>query len=353
MKKINLMILLVCFWGMVMSQSVELSSEKIFESLDEKCKSGEFKEISSIIVSRKGNLIYNEYYNGSNSETLHNTRSATKSITNMLIGLLISDGLLTSEYEFVSPIVKPQIDYYSDSRKDSIKVVDLLTMSSCLECDDWNNYSRGHEEKMYIVEDWNSFFWNLPIKGFPAWVDPPEKSPYGRSFSYCTAGTVVLGDVIQKLTGSIEKYTEERLFHPLGITNCQWQYIPTGNPMTGGGLGLRSMDLMKLASLYLQKGMWYGKEIIDEEWVDKSTMKQAFVNYGSGYSYGYLWWISEFDGEEAFYMSGTGGNKVLVFKDLDLVVVVTSQNYGGGGSAHQEVETIISDYIIKAVKHME
>ncbi len=316
----------------------ELKGNPTIEKMDSLILNNEFKSISSIVIAHKGKIIFENYYNGSNSETKHNTRSATKTITGTLIGSLIQDGSLKSVNEKVLKYSKVKnLQYpdkrlqYPDKRKNEITIEDLLTMSSILECDDWDSNSRGQEEKMYIIEDWVKFYWDLPIKGFPEWKTKPKDSKYGRSFSYCTAGVVVLGDVINNIKGSLENYAEKALFSKLGITDYHWQMTPTGLPMTGGGLGLRSRDLLKIGQLYLNGGKWNGNRIISERFIQKSTEPHAEVGMFD-YEYGYLWWLSEFgrdQKEKAYFMSGTGGNKIVVIPTLDLVVVLTSTYYNG------------------------
>jgi CubicO group peptidase (beta-lactamase class C family) len=328
-------------------------SDARLHPLDAAIRAGEFKKIGSVLIARHGKLAYEGYFDGE-AAALRDTRSATKSITDVLIGIAIDEHKLSGVDAKVLALLPERARRLQnpDPRKAAITVEDFLTMSSPLECDDWNDASRGNEERMYLVEDWAQFILDLPIRGRMRVGEQIETPPYGRYFSYCTGGVFTLSEVLEKTTGArTDRYAREKLFQPLGITNLEWVYSPTNVPQTGGGLRLTSRDLLKIAQLYLNGGEWQGKRIVSEAWVHTSTQPHARIDDAT--EYGYLWWLKSFKSGEksypAFFMSGNGGNKVVAIPSIDTAVVITSTNYNTRGM-HEQTEKILTDYVLAAVE---
>ncbi|MGK2962789.1 MAG: serine hydrolase domain-containing protein [Gemmatimonadaceae bacterium] len=318
-------------------------------ALDAAVRAGTFRQVTSVLVARNGQVIHEAYYDEGGAEALRNTRSATKTVVGMLIGIAIERGELAGVdarvVEFF-PELRPFA--HPDVRKDAITVEDFLTMSSLLECDDNNSFSRGHEERMYLIEDWVRFTLDLPVRGFAPWMQKPADSPHGRSWSYCTAGVTTLGGVLASAAGTaVEDYAQQHLFAPLGISRAEWQFSPTGLAQTGGGLSLRSRDLLALAQLYANHGKGRAGQIVPAAWVQRSVTPKARIDDDT--EYGYLWWLRDFAGEPAWFMTGNGGNKVMVFPTLNATVVITATNYGQR-DAHAITDRILTDYIIPALR---
>lgn len=325
----------------------------LLTALGGKILDNSFQRITSVLVMVDGRLVYEEYWNGAGRETLHDVRSASKTVTGMLVGQAIARGKISGVgakvFDFF-PERRAAIEN-PDPRKLQVTVEDLLTMSSLLECDDDNQFSSGNEERMYVTEDWLGFFLDLPIKGFAPWVTKPKDSPYGRSFSYCTAGVFALGAVVERAAGKpVPDFAREALFAPLGIEKVEWQLSPLGQAQTGGGTRFRSLDLAKLGQLFLDGGRWQGRQVIPEAWVAASIA--AHVQATGTDTYGYLWWRRDFvSGDRTFpavYMSGNGGNKVVVVPSAKLVAVITSSNYNTRGM-HQQTDKLLTDYILAAL----
>ena len=318
-------------------------------------EAGEFEQVTSVVIAHDGELVYERYFDDGGAEARRNTRSVTKTITSVLAGLAIRDGHLSGVDATITPLLEGRTVSHPDPRKAAITVEDLMTMSSLLECDDWNSLSRGNEERMYLLEDWVGFYLDLPIRGFPAWTPRPEQSPYGRAFSYCTAGVTTLGYLIEQAVDEpLQDYARRVLFDPLQVAAVEWQHTPLGPVQTGGGLSMRSLDLLRVADLYRRGGEWNGRQVVPASWVAASIRPSARMQ--DERDYGYLWWLRDFEAEgeawASFGMNGAGGNKVLVFPGLGLSVVVTTTNYQVRGS-HEITDRLVTEYILPAAARMD
>ncbi len=259
-----------------------------------------YGEITSVVVSRAGEVVVEEYLDG-DAATLRNTRSCTKTVAGMLLGIAIERGI-------VAGVEAPLHDLLGESAP-PLTLRDLLTMSSCLDCNDWDETSPGNEELMYPQEDWLAFALGLPLRD-------------ERTFSYCTAGVVALGIGLERAVGEpLSAFAQRELFRPLGIDRAEWQQTPLGQTSTAGGLLLTSRALLSLGELYLREG----RGLVSPAWVAESLRPHARIDADT--HYGYLWWLKPYAGERCFFMTGMGGNRVHVFPDRELVAVITTANY--------------------------
>jgi len=336
-------------WPTASLTSVGLSTDGL-GAMERAIRSDEFKKITSVAIARNGKLAFERYFAGTDAATLRDTRSVTKSVTGMLIGIAIDKGFLQGTNATILSFFPEKMPVKNpDPRKDKVTIEDFLTMSSILDCDDDREASPGNEDRMHQVKDWIQFTLDLPIKNMQA---RPGDSPGDRHFCYCTAGVSTLAGVLEHAThASVEQFAKAHLFDPLGIQKVQWFRSPLGLAQTGGGLRLRSRDLLKLGQLYANGGVWKGSRIVPEQWVKLST--EPHVRVDESTQYGYLWWLRVFKAGgksyKAYCMLGNGGNKVCVFPAINMVVVITSTNYNTRGM-HQQTERLLTDYILAALE---
>ena len=256
----------------------------------------------------------------------------------------IQDGFIKDENQTLKKFYDlKQFDNY-EVKKDSIKLKDLLTMSSAFDGSDIRGDSPGNEENMYPSENWVKFALNLPMD---------KAKTNGGQWDYFTAGVVLLGDILDKsIPEGLEKYAAERLFKPLNINQYQWQYTPQKVVNTAGSLQMTSLEYAKYAQLYKNNGVWNGKQILSPEWIHKTFTRQIQIPERDNQFYGYLFWNKTiaYEGKkyEYFYCAGNGGNQFIIFKELPLVIIITSKAYNKA-YGHPQADTIIGDYILPAV----
>lgn len=296
---------------------------------------------SSIIVQRHGKPVLEHYWKGYDKNTLHEIRSATKSITSLMAGIAIDKGILKGVEQPISELLGAAYPGRPALAR-NITVGNLLTMSSGLHCDDFNAGSPGNQMKMYEVQDWVDFMLNLAQRSTP-----------GTESRYCTGGVTTLGRAISEASKlSVPAFAEQHLLAPLGITTMKWVMYDNGRHANAGGrASLRPRDMLKIGQLVLQQGKWEGRQIVSEAWIAQSTRPHTRVVGASG-EYGYLWWITTVQHGNrqlpVHYAVGNGGQYIFVIPDLDLVAVFTGQNFDMETDA--STFSILNHYIVGAVK---
>lgn len=306
-----------------------------------------FPNTTSVLVLKDSKLLFERYFGTGGLEVLNDTRSAMKSVTALAVGLALADGALRSVDELAFPWLADRAPFKHDSPlKQRITLADFLTMSSALDCNDWDEASPGNEENMYPLRDWSRWAVDIPLKA------DYQRDEGGRGpFSYCTAGVFLLGQILQRAVREpVDIYVNRRLLDPLGIARREWPRSPTGEVMTGGGLRLRSRDLAKVGLLVSSDGRWGEHQIIPADWMaEMLTVKRSI---DAEQSYGFLHWQREYRSPcgrlSGWYMSGNGGNVVVYIPSQALVVVVTRRHYNQRGM-HQQSVRLLEDHVLAAL----
>jgi CubicO group peptidase (beta-lactamase class C family) len=333
-------------WETAQPKDVELD-EKILAELVDRIENEEFQNVHSILIIKEGKLVFEEYFPGYewdwdadqfqgesiqyDADTIHPIMSVSKVFTSALTGMAIEHGFITGLEEKVFPFF-PEYSYLSDIEKENITLEHLITMGSGLQ---WN----GIEIPVSTRDPSNDVF-QMHMSSDPIGyvLSKPLAAEPGSKWYYSNGDTALLGEVVKLSTGmGLDQFAEKHLFAPLGIADYLWRTFGDTDVIDGaGGLELRSRDMAKLGYLYLNRGIWNGEQVISEAWVEESTTKISKVPYdwladSFGEGFGYYWWLRSYQTDSAehgsFASTGWGGQRIDVFPDLDMVVVMTGGNY--------------------------
>ncbi|MHA2330794.1 MAG: serine hydrolase domain-containing protein [Candidatus Hodarchaeales archaeon] len=288
----------------------------------------------SVLVIRNGYIVEEEYFNDWDRDLEHELYSCTKSVTSALVGIAIDQGYFEID-DYVLDFFPDKEFENVDERKQNMTVKHLLQMKSGLEWDEWSTdymvYSNP-VQKMLKSDDWVKHVLDQPM------VEEP-----GSKFTYNTGISHVLSAIIQKTTKvTTFSFAKQYLFDPLGIELGYWMTSPQDIVWGGAGLQLTPRDMAKFGLLFLNNGNWDGKQIVSEEWVEKST-HEYFHLWDATY-YAFQWWIfpETFD-YFTFTASGYKGQWITVIPDLNLLVIFTAD------STSSFYRDLLTNYIIPAV----
>ena len=292
--------------------------------------SGRTPHIHSLLVARKGKLVLEEYFAGFNRDTPHDTRSAAKTFASVMLGAAMQSGFRLNAATPIARVLAGRGPFANpDPRKDRITLGHLMTHGSGLDCDDNDDSSPGGEDKMQAQTaqpDWWKYTLDLKMLYEP-----------GTHFAYCSATMNLVGAAITVGTRTwLPEFFDRTIAQPLHFGRYYYNLMPTGEGYTGGGVFMRSRDLLKIGQLYLDGGEWEGRRIIPKRWVTTSTSRQtpatgAPADTLSGTD-GFAWHLGYMKSGERRYRvyqsNGNGGQLLIVIPELDMVTVFTAGDYG-------------------------
>ena len=295
--------------------------------------------VDALLVIKDGYLVAEQYYNGYDMNTPHQIWSDTKSFMSALVGIALHKGLIES-------IDKKIMDYFPeyvydgmDPRFFDITIRHLLTMTMGID-NEQNNLI-----PVVVTNDWIKGTFDLPLL-----FDP------GQKFSYNSLETHLLSVILTKVSGlTALQYSESYLTGPMGIEIDEWTGDPMGYSTGGYNIYMKPRNMAVLGYLYLKNGRINNTRIVPKEWIEAS-LTRTWTSNGTAwgpltdYNYGYLWWLGKMNGYDLFMAMGMGGQYIIVFPDLDLIVVTTS-NKDISWDNDQEIPIleIVSDYILESV----
>jgi CubicO group peptidase (beta-lactamase class C family) len=284
----------------------------------------ELPRLHSFLVSHRGVLVVERYFNGRRASQLANIKSASKSVLSALVGIAIEQRLIPSVREPIQTYFPDLLRAESDAGKRKITIEDLLTMRSGLQSTSGRNYGA-----------WvTSRHWVRHVLSRPLETEP------GSEMEYSTGNTHVLSAILSHATKkSTWQYAQETLAGPLGFTLARWPQDPQGIYFGGNDMLLTPQQLVAFGELYLNRGRVSlpalarqgevserslgDRQIVPARWIDDSFVPRGRSDYNAQL-YGYGWWMREFGGAQAYFAWGYGGQYVFVVPSLQLVVVATS-----------------------------
>jgi CubicO group peptidase (beta-lactamase class C family) len=307
---------------------------EIIDELVTAIVAGDYGFLHSLLIVRNGSLVLDEYFYNHDRETLHRLASATKSVTSLLTGIAIDQGLLNGPEENILTFFP---DYASEAAPgwDKVKIGHILTMSAGV---GWDKKDLGG---FYGSDEHFATVFRQPVVEVP-----------GERFEYVSPNMDLLAGVIKHVSGLYaDEFAEKYLFGPLGIIEYEWDYGRwEGHPLMDGSLALKPRDMAKIGRLVLDDGKWAGTQIVSSGWIMESTALHMDVEGPE--DYGYLWWRTSapFEGKmiEGVFASGWGSQFIFVVPEYNLVVVATGGNEDN--SMHFAPLKMFPDYILPAMK---
>ncbi|UII21365.1 serine hydrolase domain-containing protein [Fulvivirga ligni] len=295
-------------------------------------------DFRGLVVIKDNKIVIEEYYNTFWRNSILDIRSAGKSVTALLLGVAIKDGLVKSlDQDLYSFFPKNKYPTITEDYK-NINLRHLLNMSSGLDADSDDSHTKGNASNWIAKDNWKDYILSIPLTAKP-----------GSKWVYADINPLLIAAVIEEKSGmSLRDYANEKLFAPLGIEQFYWYTNRSNQTGAAGNLYISTLDFAKLGMLVANEGSWNNEQLIDFKYMQNLITSEFFnISENNPYAdaYGMLWYKSHrtFGHKKIDYLfaSGNGGNHLIVIPSENMIIALTSSAYGQV-YAHKRAYNIMS-----------
>lgn len=348
-------------WKKAAPASLGLDKGKFKDAMDYLDTHAEGSKTAQMVVIRNGYLIWE----GAEADRVHEIHSCTKTFTSTVMGLLVTDGVLHLDDRAAKYLPSLDDEY---PQYGQITLRHFASMSSGYDGamgGGWNYYSTDRAKHREHVLKYTT-------PGKPLWEA-------GQSSRYHDPQVHMLGYILTKVAGkSLEEMIRQRVAEPIGMKEFSWSNFgerdemffnnPAGTPGINqkgrkqGGVYSNALDLARYGLLYLNKGNWNGKQLLDPDFVEQATSNQVPVEIKSNLAgrYGLYWWTNGVmaDGrrpipaapEKTYMARGGGGNYIVVVPSWNMVIVRLSTTSPDGDTRKGGIDEKLWDAFFSRLK---
>jgi len=279
----------------------------------------------SLLITHQGKLIFESYYSRGRIDLPHFQMSATKSYTALAIGRAIQLGYLT-----IADLNRPIVSFLKKLNPgkfvkgaENITLHEAMSMRSGLNIN-WNKINE-------LIKFPEKLKGQALVQAYLENSAPVSEKP--KAFRYQNIDADLVMQVLDAVVpGDAKSFIKNELLDKMGISIYRWDNDISDLPAGAYGTSMTSRDMIKWGTLVMNKGKWQGRRLLPAAFIAKAT--SGIINTDiHNTSYGYFWWHTDMKVGDKNYLSksarGGGGQYIMVFEQLELLVVVTSHNILG------------------------
>lgn len=300
-------------WPIVTPQAAGINADSLTATYRELQNDPDsYWQARSMSVFRNGRLVAESYFKDETDRTVPRpVWSCTKQVMGILIGIAIDRGLIRSVNDPISTYLPDALKNHPD--KQAITIRQLLTMQSGIGFENYGLTSDNAKLLQQKPDNLLDFVLSRPMADTP-----------GTTFNYKDGDPQVLSAVLEKVTGkSTRVWANEVLFSKIGLTNYDWTTYRDGATIGAFGILTTPRELAKIGQLVLNRGRFNNQQIVSEAWLTDMARGQVVATSDDQF-FGYLWWSYPTRG--IWYMSGNGGQFVMLVPARQLMVVFTAED---------------------------